>query len=388
MGFFARQIKKKKKNGEHSSSERVYIYFESYKNGKQLQEIINPSSTKFHHFGFSRDMTLEQARARCKQLNGQAKVEKKQKLKEKRILDRVDSDKNIAKLYVPYEIDSEFIARLEKRYFGNQRRLTDVMKLWNVAKVIINELRKDWKQFHDGEDFHNYFRDRKLSPDYIKKLIWITNEWGKFNAAIVSRYYSPLPKLPDTKKNEIFIARKEIKGIKRAAATITFNSLMAAKTSFENHKLKPQFNWLFIAFVFGLRPSEVDWLKNQNIHNLIVWDNTNKCDVLKIYQTKLTSIADDDRWKVIPIFLKEQEDAIKILKLGPSEYKRPLNKTIRPLLKNDNIQVYTPRKSFTDWMLSKGCQLEDISAWLGHQSIEMTWKKYKNKKMFNLPKAG
>lgn len=37
-------------------------------------------------------------------------------------------------------------------------------------------------------------------------------------------------------------------------------------------------------------------------------------------------------------------------------------------------------------MLVKGFKLEDISIFLGHQDISMTWKHYKNKKEFSLSK--
>jgi integrase len=53
-----------------------------------------------------------------------------------------------------------------------------------------------------------------------------------------------------------------------------------------------------------------------------------------------------------------------------------------------SIFQYGGRKGFQDLMLNRGQKLEDISAWMGHQSIEMTWKRYRNRKRVKVTKAG
>jgi integrase len=55
---------------------------------------------------------------------------------------------------------------------------------------------------------------------------------------------------------------------------------------------------------------------------------------------------------------------------------------------NGHITLRAGRKGFIDLMLDHGQSLEDISAWLGHQNIEMTWQKYRNKKRVSFKPAG
>jgi len=49
--------------------------------------------------------------------------------------------------------------------------------------------------------------------------------------------------------------------------------------------------------------------------------------------------------------------------------------------------LYAGRKGFQDLMLNRGQRLEDISMWMGHQSIEMTWTKYRNRKRVSFTKT-
>lgn len=62
-----------------------------------------------------------------------------------------------------------------------------------------------------------------------------------------------------------------------------------------------------------------------------------------------------------------------------SKLQRPCLKTLKKYLKDQKISLYGGRKGFTDLMLSYGQKIEDISVWMGHTSIEVTWRYYKNK---------
>jgi site-specific recombinase XerD len=130
---------------------------------------------------------------------------------------------------------------------------------------------------------------------------------------------------------------------------------------------------------------EVDNLVDKKFWK-ITRDTENNVDVLNIYQTKLTSLSKDQRWKPIPVFFKEQKEALNILLT--STLKRPLNKTIQSYLNDEDYESYSPRKGFTDLMLERGFALEDISTFLGHNDINTTWRHYKNKKKFRLPPTG
>jgi hypothetical protein len=140
--------------------------------------------------------------------------------------------------------------------------------------------------------------------------------------------------------------------------------------------LPGQFEWLFISFVFGLRPFETDELTDRRKWE-ILFDSSIELNVLKISQSKLVGVSEDERWKFIPVILPEQERAIEFIKIG--KLKRPLNKVLRSRLAVEGLESYSGRKGFTDWMLSKGYSIEDIASWLGHKSIQTTWKSYKDK---------
>lgn len=69
--------------------------------------------------------------------------------------------------------------------------------------------------------------------------------------------------------------------------------------------------------------------------------------------------------------LKDIEDGV---------LKKPLVKTLRKTFPDvEGIGLYSGRKGFVDLMLKYGQTLENIAAWLGHSSIERTWKHYKDK---------
>ncbi|MEN0059728.1 MAG: hypothetical protein AAGB31_12890, partial [Bdellovibrio sp.] len=142
-----------------------------------------------------------------------------------------------------------------------------------------------------------------------------------------------------------------------------------------------KYNWLFISFVFGLRPSECDGaIKKPEI------ENHNGVPVLVIYQSKLTTVSEDDKYKRIPIICDEQEKALKLIE--KKQAKRPTPKWVDEHCKdksktydiNFKYDLYCGRKGFTDFLLNKGQSLEQISIWAGHASIEMTWRHYKDKR--------
>ncbi|OFZ20362.1 MAG: hypothetical protein A2Z20_12640 [Bdellovibrionales bacterium RBG_16_40_8] len=82
-------------------------------------------------------------------------------------------------------------------------------------------------------------------------------------------------------------------------------------------KLKPDhYNWIYLSVWLGLRPREVDQLKNDRFVRL--QPGLHKKLILWIYQTKLSAVPPQYRWKLIPIIFTEQETALKILR--PKHY--------------------------------------------------------------------
>lgn len=98
--------------------------------------------------------------------------------------------------------------------------------------------------------------------------------------------------------------------------------------------------------------------------------------ILWVYQTKLVSVPPRYRWKLIPVIFKEQEEAMKIVQEG--KFERPLVKTVRRYF-GAYTTLYGGRKGFTDLMLAQQQEFVHISQWMGHSSIERTWRNYKSR---------
>jgi hypothetical protein len=141
----------------------------------------------------------------------------------------------------------------------------------------------------------------------------------------------------------------------------------------------PNFNWLTLSVWFGLRPKEVD-----NLHDPELWSVEtlgNGRMILWIYQTKIIALPPEDRWKPIPILFDQQKFALRIIE--SKNFKRPMLKTVHKHF-GDRIDLYGGRKGFSDLMLSQGHTLENISIWMGHSTLDRTWRSYKSRRKFHL----
>jgi hypothetical protein len=83
-----------------------------------------------------------------------------------------------------------------------------------------------------------------------------------------------------------------------------------------------------------------------------------KIILLDVYQSKLKSVADDKRWKQIPVLFPEKQECLNMIKSG--KFERPLHKTVRKYC-GRGITLYGGRKNFVDMMLGKKQKIEDIS---------------------------
>ena len=134
------------------------------------------------------------------------------------------------------------------------------------------------------------------------------------------------------------------------------------------------YNWLYLSVWLGLRPREIDQLHDQGLYRLQKLSENSA--LLWVYQTKLISVPPRYRWKLIPMVFAGQTEAVRIIESG--QFKRPLNKTVRHHFGRFTT-LYGGRKGFTDLMLDHQQQLENISQWMGHSSIERTWRNYKSR---------
>jgi hypothetical protein len=232
----------------------------------------------------------------------------------------------------------------------------------------------DW--FYHNDVIYDYFYSKQFSIRYIQKILKLANLWGFFICRKLARPFLPVttPKGYEHQRLIDAFYQKTAK-VRKASAPLTPDELNKKK-----HELnKANFNWLFIAVWFGLRPQEVDHLHKSDLWKIETVANARK--ILWVYQTKIVALPPADRWKPIPILYVEQLEAIAILEA--QNFKRPLTKTMRRHF-GDDIDLYGGRKGFADLMLSRGQSLENISIWMGHSTLARTWRSYKNRRKFHL----
>jgi integrase len=340
--------------------------------------------TAYGTFGFRPDMTLEEAKARAKQINEQKSLTANRVINAAK---RVEVLKAENHAYLMSSDVARFEDELREMYSDNPYRHEITLRYWQAAQLIILTLAIDPKDFRAlNIKLINYFKQKKWSHDYIKRITRILNLWGISVSRYRGSHYDPIPNLSSIQVQSINDKREGIVGVRSPAEPLSWNEIKNKQATFETEGLIPHWNWLAIAAVFGLRGLEVDNLKKGKQYGYLEYSKDHDCEVLWIYQTKLKAIAKDKRWKPIPVVLPEQKRAVSLIHSG--EFKRPLNKTLQRIF-GDGMQAHSsPRKAFTDYMLEQGFSLEDISIFLGHQSIAITWRVYKNRKRFKLPKVG
>ena len=204
----------------------------------------------------------------------------------------------------------------------------------------------------------------------------MANLWGFFISRKLARPFLPIPRPNGYERQRLIDAyySKE-KNSRRPSQPLTPDLLQQALPRINNLN----FNWLYLSVWLGLRPQEVD-----NLHQPEMWFTEilpNGRIVLWVYQTKIIALPPADRWKPIPILFDEQRFTLRIIE--SRKFRRPTTRTVHKYF-GANIDLYGGRKGFSDLMLSKGHSLENISIWMGHSTLDRTWRSYKNKKKYHL----
>ncbi|WP_374028341.1 hypothetical protein ACES2J_08390 [Bdellovibrio bacteriovorus] len=349
----------------------------TYAGGDTLRKTI-PKMT-YKALGFREDMSLDEARERAKQLNKQSNVERRKIIA---TAARVEHEKLVDSAYLPKIWVKKFEEHLRDITYGNEDRIDTILKHWHTVQRIVVKLELDPKDFYESRHkIYRVFISKQYSADYTGRILRVFNLWGHFLSRQHNTFFQPIPPPRALERQKLVEAREEKTGVRREADPLTQDLLKKSKDVFKRHELEAQWIWLYIACWFGLRPTEVDGLHDKKNYTL-TYDKSTKSQVIMIYQSKLTSIPKDKRWKPVPIFFKEQEQALAYVQQG--NFKRPLAKTLRKYIA-EGIDNYSPRKAFTDLMLEKGVSLEDAAIFLGHRSIETTWRHYKDKFTFKRP---
>jgi hypothetical protein len=262
---------------------------------------------------------------------------------------------------------------LSENFISLQSSDTKLLSHWGRTQKLLRDLKLLPPQFFvNKQKIVAYLIRANYSSDYTKKLIRILNLWGEFVSERNGQFYRPIPKLKplDVQRltdsyttSETFIGESE-----------PLTPALLAKL--KGNLKESQWKWLHVALYFGLRPSEIDKRNSPKHRFTVEFDKSIKKDVVRFYQPKLVSLPEAKRWKSIPVFLPEQVEALQYLK---EELKCPLPKTLQSHT-DVHLTKYCGRKGFVNLMLDNGQMLENISAWMGHSSVDRTWRSYRNKK--------
>jgi hypothetical protein len=340
------------------------IIFDFQHEGRRRFRTLTPKERA--ELGFKEGASQEELRATAAKLNAEAH-RLRWDVKREKIKARLKQDDTDAVIYLPEAFERAFIEEeIETRKDKKRYRI-----LWRRSRRVIKDLGidyLDWKR--KARQIFQYLAEQRVSPEYAKKIRMLMNLWGEFLASRTGKLYAPIPR-PRGAENE-------------AIADAYFDRLVSSK---ESEPITPddlqvlasnlpasQYRWMFVSVWFGLRPLEIDRLSRKDL----AWreEAQDGMKVLVVYQSKLTSVPREQRWKYIPVLFPEQDEALAMIKAG--DLRRPLPKTLKRYLKR-RVHLYGGRKNFQDLMISKGRSFFEIQAWLGHTSVERTWKSYRNK---------
>lgn len=325
-------------------------------------------------YGFHENMTIEEARDLAKQLNSQTKLEDERRARKARV-DRLNNEQLIDDAFLPErhvrlfeEWLMEDIGALDEEEFKLHKKYSH----WRTSQKVIRDIKlpsKKWKK--NKKRFYNYFIKKGWSVSYVDKIIGMLNRWSEFYAEEIESYPYKLPHPVGKDKQLINNGQKRKSKKSKESKPLMENELEKLKDKLSDE----QFNWMMVAFFFGLRPLEVDNISRGEEYFKI--EKQGRFQVLCIFQTKLVAFEDDERWKRIPCLLEGQKKALKIIKAGTT-LKRPLVKTLERYL-GEGYNTYCGRKGFEYLMRSYGAKFESISSYLGHKDLNRTWKNYTNK---------
>jgi integrase len=330
--------------------------------------------------GFASLMTIDEAKARAKRLNLERSEEKKAAV---RAAKKFVELKITESIYVPKDLADQFKDVITNTFTSTHTSDTKMLSHWVKATHILKTLKLKPTDFASQKQaIFAYFVKNHISWEYVRKLTRILNLWGAFVCRHQGQFWEPIADWTTQERQRINDSYSDSDFYRGPSEILVPEKLAKLKDKFKPE----QYRWLMFSVWFGLRPEEIDSLYNKKFPARIEHDMKSKVEVLYVYQSKLVSLPRDKRWKAIPAFLPEQKAALKLFKEG-LPMKRPILKTLKAYTEQDKIGVYCGRKGFVDLMLDKGQALEDISMWMGHQNIQMTFERYRNRKRISFTEA-
>ncbi len=359
MGYVVRALKGKRP---------WKVQWASYTGG--VQRVRDIGVDEYARLGFTKTMSLEEARSRRDVLNAQELLKRTEELRS-RVGDRLKKEALVVSAWLPLHDVEEFEAKVLNQRDEAFTKRNKVASHWRCVQRLLLELSMEPSDWYDSKArWYDTFSRHSFSPAYVQKLLRLANQWGHFVSRKYGKAFLPVPSPRGYEKERIADSYFEENESGYTSDPLTPSMLEAASALLPGHKA-----WLHLSVWLGLRPAEVDNLLIATAYRI---ETGKVCPVLWVYQSKLRSVPREKRWKPIPLYAPQQQACVSIIK--EAAFVRPLAATVRNHF-GARVTTYGGRKGFLDLMLSQGHKFEDVSVWMGHTTIERSWRSYKNKQL-------
>ncbi len=345
------------------------LYLEYRVDGEKVTKYI--PRKLWLNYGFQAGISVEKAKELASQLNKERHDLRKEINSAKRFEELTRDER-----FFPQEMAQVFW----NEYIGDNRGSDDHKKKLHSQFLTIQNIVKELKVYPDKyksveRKFITLFIKNQYSVNYSKVLIKMVNLWGDWYSKQFQKRYDPIRLTSNFDKAAIAKSQSKktgtdsTRGVRMESKPLTPELLKKNKDKFTEEEN----NWMYISIWLGLRPAEIDSLKDPATWQL---EEVESVPVLCVYQSKLITLPEEKRWKKIPCFTEQQKAVLSIIESG--NFKKPIYQKMRQIYKGV-ITHYGGRKGFISLMRDLGQDYVDISAWLGHQSTETTYRHYTDK---------
>lgn len=263
------------------------LWWQEWKDGVRKKERV--SKTEAEKLGFLPNWNIEESREYAKSLNAADHLERKKR----RALARTKEAAVLKSAYLPPPITAEF----EKKFLTKKKDAYT----WRLARKAICELDipfADWWVMR--KQWVEWFKSRRLSPDYSNRIIETLNEYGEFFSWRKKKFFKRIDRLDRLERQSLEkVQRKHHKSQRLNYALLR---------EFSSGLRSDVHNWLYISIAFGLRPQEMRESLPDPERRYITRTH------LYVRQPKVETKDTEPKWKRIPIKTVGQRRAIEMIR--------------------------------------------------------------------------
>lgn len=266
----------------------------------------------------------------------------------------------------PPEIFSGFQREILEKVCSSPKALQDAIYLSRQAQEFFTDTQMSVFEPLLAQRLADWIATQTLSISYTQKLTYLMNRFGQYIEYYHNtdrRHFHKLKSPSGKALIRIKEAFAKSSGGGNASLPLTRHMLAQARKRLTD----AEYNWMYVSFYLGLRPSEVDALAIAGAFALVERQGLRW---LKVFQAKLVHLPPERRWKAIPLLYPSQKKAARLALAGG--LKRPNTAKLKRIFKGRQVTAYAGRKGYASMMLGKGVSFAAISKLLGHKSEKLT----------------